>query len=1834
MYRMKYMREILFVCLMVVLTQSTFAAVNIPDTNLRAKVLAALDKPTDAQLTLADMANLTKLDAQGAGISDLTGLQHATNLTTLWINGNQISDISVLAGLTNLTQLLLSGNQISDISALANLTNLTWLTLGGTQISDISALANLTNLEGLDLSGIQLSDISALANLTNLEGLDLSGIQLSDISALSGSTNLTGLALSNTQLSDISALSGLTNLKHLFLYDNPLSDISALSGLTNLTQLDLEFTRLSDISALANLTNLIWLNLNTNPISDISALSGLTNLKQLWLNTPWYDNQISDISVLSGLTNLENLLLNHNQISDISVLSDLTNLKQLWLNENPISDISALLDLTNLERLDLRYNPLSYASIYTHIPTLQDNGANVLFTNRTPTGLAIDSGNNQDGAISTPLAHPFVVKVTDENDAAFEGVPVTFTVTQGGGTLSTTSTTTDADGLAESTLTLGSGAGTNTVEVSASKIQQRVVFNAEGSLTGAPAQVNIPDANLRAKILAALDKPTDAQLTLADMANLTELDAPRAGISDLTGLQHATNLTTLVLTYNQLSDISALAGLTNLTQLWLNDTERISDISALANLTNLTWLTLSVNQISDISALANLTNLTTLWLVVNQISDISALANLTNLTHLYLRDNQISDISELAGLTNLKTLELLVNPLSYASIYTHIPILQQGGVDVRFTNRTPTGLAIESGDNQDGAISTPLAQPFVVKVTDENDAAFEGVPVTFTVTKGGGTLSTTSTTTDADGLAESTLTLGSSAGTNTVEVTASMIQQRVVFNAVGNQQSVVDQATYTHIYVDASNGTNAPGSGTAEQPYKTITYALLLSTRNELPDPWYVHIRPGTYDANPEKPTTEREIFPLRLRTGMRFEGTTTAAECIIDGQYADPTTEPIIRGDDTEGVIIRNLTIQNSRRAPFNPVAEDAGGILLYRPPTDTEQTDTEQTPNRVEGCIIQNNILGGLGTNMPVILTGNTFRNPERSVRVNTRSVVVTNNIFSGHGQQALYFFGNSTGQISENTFQDNTNGIYFGETTFTGNVTHNTFNNTGSGFAGTTYRRDDVSRGAINGDVTHNTFSNNRDRGFYIGTLTGDVIHNTFSNNSVRNRPGGGFAIATLTGDVAHNRFDNNSADYFRLGSTSRGGHNGGGFYISTLTGDVRSNIFNENSATGGGFLVVSFTGHIFSNQFTRNSAPESRRGGGFFIYNLAGTVHHNLFDSNQSKHSSGFELGTSPTNTVEVFNNIFFNNALGEAFADSQAASGGCVLTAHATHFTNNLFMISGELPEGMVSQGPAVWVNSADCRFHNNIFSGVGTAIFAEGNLDLPITHNLFHDIETAFVESGGQNLGTDLTFWELAAPNASDNLEGAPLLVDVPLRDFHLQAESPAINAGTNEFAPTDDYDGLARPAGGVVDIGPYEYGGKPVTFTAKSVLSVPEGISLIHVPLKVTTVDGVAKTLASVGDLYDALGGVDTVSLLITYNSQTERWNSYLGPQHKGQAADRLLTDDLGIIANMKAPVSVGLDGTALGVDGSSAIMLQPGLNLVGVPLKDERITRVSDLLALDGIRDNVSAIIGSHAGAFNLVVQADDPGDVEITGGQSFIMSARERATVTISGDAWTNAPEPTAASPRALSGIQAEGVTPVLAVSGSIVHAATGLDKMGMRVTVKNLSTGKVETVGPGADGVSYQLTFVEFATGRAAQIGDTLEISAQSANPLIGVQPLRYVVTAEDVKRGHIQLSELVLYEIPTKTELLVNYPNPFNPETWIPYRLAKDAFVTLTIYDQQGRVVRQIDVGHRTAAVYERRDKAIYWDGRNAVGEAVASGVYFYTLTTGDFTATRKMLIVK
>ena len=150
-----------------------------------------------------------------------------------------------------------------------------------------------------------------------------------------------------------------------------------------------------------------------------------------------------------------------------------------------------------------------------------------------------------------------------------------------------------------------------------------------------------------------------------------------------------------------------------------------------------------------------------------------------------------------------------------------------------------------------------------------------------------------------------------------------------------------------------------------------------------------------------------------------------------------------------------------------------------------------------------------------------------------------------------------------------------------------------------------------------------------------------------------------------------------------------------------------------------------------------------------------------------------------------------------------------------------------------------------------------------------------------------------------------------------------------------------------------------------------------------------------------------------------------------------------------------------------------------------------------------------------------------------------------------------------------------------------------------------------------IGPGSIGTGMSLL-------RVADVREWLrDAKAANAEPT-GIAALERLLAA----------LTLVAAPPPSETVLLANYPNPFNPETWIPYQLSDPAEVTVSIYSVDGKLVRTLELGQVPAGIYQSRSRAAYWDGRNAQGESVASGVYFYTLRAGDFSATRKMVIRK
>ena len=1059
--------------------------------------------------------------------------------------------------------------------------------------------------------------------------------------------------------------------------------------------------------------------------------------------------------------------------------------------------------------------------------------------------------------------------------------------------------------------------------------------------------------------------------------------------------------------------------------------------------------------------------------------------------------------------------------------------------------------------------------------------------------------------------------------------------------------------TYTHIYVDAVNGVNAPtGRGSAVSPYKSITFALLISERNNLPDPWHVHIHPGSYNGDAAKGNA-REIFPLKLRQEMIFEGTTTAAECIIDGQHTGDATVPILSGADTEKVTIRNLTIQNSLRT------SGVGGIVLHDP------TGTKETPSTFENCVVHNNKGGGVWTNMPLILTGNTFSNNDGAGVWTSKSTAAMDNTFSANGGGGLHIEGDSTGDITENIFQNNSPHGWFVKGTLEGAVTHNTFTNNRAGYGHSGGGFQVI--GSLVGNITDNAFTGNHGYsggGFYVSQMNGNVADNTFIGHTVRTNRGSGFWIGGLTGNVVHNELTDNSS---------------GGFAISNLTGNVSHNTFTRNSGNGG-----------------------------FEISTLVGKVTHNIFDSNSGVRHAGsgpsnfagaFQLGNS-TNTVEVFNNIFFNNT-----ADG---TGNSVITKHVTHFMNNLFMISDELSEG-VSGANTIWVSSPECQFHNNIFSGVKTAIYTNGTFDLPITHNLFHNIRVDFVDQAGNNLGNDLLFWELLAVNATNNLEGDPLLVDpVTTRDFHLQSTSPAIDAGTNAFAPADDFDGVTRPVGVTVDIGPYEYGGTPVVTTQDPPVDddtpreTADDTPLAEPTLKLYWATGGKIQRGDLdGSNIEDVVNREAASIALDATNGKIYWSHADNGIYRANLADgtnieQLIDDDIWSISGGRIALDVA-GGKMYWTNGETNSISRANLDgsnaeevlklLVGTPL-DIALDVAGGKMYWTQWEGNASISRANLDGSnVELLI---NPGDrrgiaLDVAGGKMYWTDGREGiGMANLDGSNVTNFETPdftmgdiildlhnsrmywvdgegSELRRGNLDGSQQQAIlklriydialyTPIVEPEPPVkTYPAWDVNEDGKTDITDLVSVAaalgssspenpRVDVNGDGTVNIQDLIIVATHLGEVAAPAAPAIVALPERLTPETLQQVLDLLRVQNDgsvaSQRAIANVEQLLASLMPKETSLLANYPNPFNPETWIPYQLATPADVTLRIHAVDGTLVRTLSLGHKTIGTYQSRSRAAYWDGKNEVGEPVASGVYFYTLAAGDFTATRKMLIRK
>ncbi|MDE0453144.1 MAG: leucine-rich repeat domain-containing protein [Gammaproteobacteria bacterium] len=414
----------------------------------------------------------------------------------------------------------------------------------------------LGKVPGSIITSVDMASLDSLEafreGITNLKGLEFA-------------TGLTKLVLSENRIEDISPLAGLVKLTQLNLSDNAIVDISPLRDLTELTVLSLQRNRIVDIAPLAGLTNLQYLILAQNEIVDLPSLGRLNRLEGLYLR----GNRIVDVTPLGDLPHVLWLDLRENEIVDISPLAGVTYVLEIYLADNLIVDVSPLVeaDMPQLYVLDLRRNPLNSESTRVHVPALREQGVNVALEDAHGDTLETATSLRLGDVVSDELNPAF-----DKDYLRFELVSSTDVVIFSAGILDTEGRLLDAAGN-ELAVSDDGGAGyfnfhiwrrldPGTYYLEVSLVYGRTGQYSIGLIEN--VQVSIPDANLRVAVESALRKPRGATINSADIVKLNYLRAADARIVDLSGLDTAFSLRTLIVPDNAITDVSPLVDLPSL----------------------------------------------------------------------------------------------------------------------------------------------------------------------------------------------------------------------------------------------------------------------------------------------------------------------------------------------------------------------------------------------------------------------------------------------------------------------------------------------------------------------------------------------------------------------------------------------------------------------------------------------------------------------------------------------------------------------------------------------------------------------------------------------------------------------------------------------------------------------------------------------------------------------------------------------------------------------------------------------------------------------------------------------------------------------------------------------------------------------------------------------------------------------------------------------------------------------------------------------------------------------------------------------------------------------
>ena len=315
--------------------------------------------------------------------------------------------------------------------------------------------------------------------------------------------------------------------------------------------------------------------------------------------------------------------------------------------------------------------------------------------------------------------------------------------------------------------------------------------------------------------------------------------------------------------------------------------------------------------------------------------------------------------------------------------------------------------------------------------------------------------------------------------------------------------------------------------------------------------------------------------------------------------------------------------------------------------------------------------------------------------------------------------------------------------------------------------------------------------------------------------------------------------------------------------------------------------------------------------------------------------------------------------------------------------------------------------------------------------------------------------------------------------------------------------------------------------------------------------------------------------------------------------------------------------------------------VMLQPGLNMISIPLMPEEPYTAKSLAEM--FSSTIVMKLDTAMQRFVAYSVAEADAGFSIDGGSGYIVNTPAGGMVTFTGKAWNNTPDTEEPAEEAVAHEHAEegdAAAPALStyksawafvITSDLQHMAAGTT---YTAVAENLRTGIVVTEQVSGDVKRFSTGWADVNRNSVVEAGDKLEIALYDEHGTIVSGPFQHTVSTSEIRNAYMSVQLRVGDVQPQKTILAQNFPNPFNPETWIPYQLSQATEVKIQIYDISGHLVRTLDLGWQARDSYMTSSSAAYWDGKNELGERVSSGIYFYTLQTADFAATRRMVILK